>query len=113
MMGTSQSNEKRRVLVVDDEEINRKMLTIVLDKYGYASDTATNGLEALERTRECPPDLILLDIMMPVMDGFEACRRLKDDPATKHIPVVIVTALADRDAKIKGLDAGANDFLAK
>lgn len=106
-------NEKKRVLIVDDEENNRKLLALLLTNYGYAFDTAKNGMEALQKTREFSPDLILLDIMMPGMSGYEVCRRLKEDPSTQHIPVVMVTALDDEESRIKGLEASANDFLSK
>ncbi len=109
----SEENGKRKVLVVDDEEMNRKMFSFILEKSGYCCDTALDGQEALDRARAGAPDLVLLDVMMPRMDGFEACRRLKQDPATQRIPVVMVTALADRDARMTGLNAGANDFLTK
>ena len=108
-----QESAKRKVLVVDDEEMNRKILSFMLDSYSYTSDTATNGKEALEKVTSFGPDLIFLDIMMPQMDGFEVCRRLKTDPATRHIPIVMVTAMADRDARIRCLEAGANDFITK
>lgn len=102
-----------KILVVDDEPRNLKLMGAMLKKFGYTFETAKNGLEALEKTEEYSPDLILLDIMMPQMDGYEVCKRLKEDDETKHIPVVMVTALADRDAKIRGLEVGANDFLSK
>jgi len=102
-----------KILIVDDEERNLKLLDVMLSNYGYASETAKNGIEALEKTQSYKPDLILLDIMMPEMDGYETCRRLRENPETQHIPIVMVTALADRDSKIRGLEAGANDFLTK
>ncbi|MCL4475619.1 MAG: response regulator [Nitrospirae bacterium] len=105
--------KKPKILIVDDEERNLKLMVAILTNYSYAFETAKNGLEALEKTKAFVPDLIFLDIMMPEMDGYEACRRLKEDPLTRHIPVVMVTALTDRESRIKGLEAGANDFLAK
>ncbi len=108
-----QESTKQKVLIVDDEETNRKVLSFMLDNYGYAFDTSVNGQEALEKARSFMPDLIFLDIMMPVMDGFEACRRLKSDPATQHIPIVMVTAMADRETRIRCLEVGANDFITK
>lgn len=107
------TKKKPKILVVDDEEKNLKLMGGILTNYGYVFETAKNGLEALEKTKEISPDLILLDIMMPEMDGYEVCRRLKECPSTQHIPVVMVTALGDRDSRIKGLDVGANDFLTK
>ena len=106
-------DKKQRILIVDDDEKNIKLLGNLLEYYSYNYKAAKNGIEALEKTKTYNPDIIILDIMMPEMDGYEACRRLKSDPATHHIPVVMVTALADTDSKIKGLNAGANDFLMK
>jgi putative two-component system response regulator len=105
--------KKPKILIVDDEERNRKLMSAILKNYDYAFETAKNGLEALEKTEKFKPDLIFLDIMMPEMDGYETCRILKKDTETQHIPVVIVTALMDRGALLKGLEAGANDFLLK
>ena len=102
-----------KILIVDDEEKNVKLIIAILKNYGYEFETAKNGLEAIEKTKAFAPDLILLDIMMPEMDGYEACRRLKENSETQHIPVVMVTALADRDSRIRGLESGANDFLTK
>ncbi|MBP7865841.1 MAG: response regulator [Acidobacteria bacterium] len=79
----------------------------------YECVSARNGMEALEVVKSFRPDLIFLDLMMPEMDGFETCRRLKTNPQTQHIPVVIVTSFTDRDSRIKGLETGANDFLTK
>ena len=106
-------SKKPKVLIVDDEENNLNLISALLSNNGYLYDTARNGLEALEKVKEYSPDLILLDILMPKMDGYEVCRRLKDDLLTQHIPVIMVTALFDRDSRIKGLEAGANDFLTK
>jgi putative two-component system response regulator len=106
-------NKKQKILIVDDEPMNLKVISFMLESYGYEYDTATNGKEALDKTKSFSPDLIILDVMMPVMDGYEACKRLKEDPLTCRIPVVMVTALADKDAKLQGLKAGADDFLTK
>lgn len=105
--------KKLKILIVDDDEKNLKLMSAMLTGYGYSLEMATNGMEALRKTKEYLPDLILLDIIMPELDGYEVCKRLKGDPLTQNIPVVMVTALADRDSKIKGLEAGANDFLTK
>jgi len=102
-----------RILVVDDIETNRRLLEARLSAEYFDVIEAADGAEAVRRAREDSPDIILLDIMMPGMDGFEACRILKADPATKHIPVVMVTALDQRGDRIKGLEAGADDFLTK
>jgi len=106
-------DKRPKILIVDDEEKNVKLIIAILKNYGYSFETAENGLEAIEKAEKFSPDLILLDIMMPEMDGYEACRRLKENPETQHIPVVMVTALADRESRIKGLESGANDFLTK
>jgi len=105
--------KKQKILIVDDDEKNLKLMSALLTGYGYSFETAINGIEAFRKTKEFSPDLILLDIIMPEMDGYEVCRRLKRDPSTQHIPVVMITALADRDSRINGLEAGANDFLTK
>ncbi|HWR59889.1 MAG TPA: HD domain-containing phosphohydrolase [Thermodesulfovibrionales bacterium] len=104
-------NEK--ILIVDDEEPNVRMLINWLVPLGYDIDTAANGTEAVQKTKEYRPDLIILDIMMPEMDGYEACVLIKADPETKNIPVIMVTALHDREARLKGLSVSANDFLSK
>ena len=104
-------NEK--ILLVDDEEANLKLLAQWLIPLGYAIELAANGEEAVQKARESRHDLIILDLMMPVMDGYEACRILKEEPETKNIPVIMVTALNDRESKLKGLSVFANEFLSK
>ena len=109
------NEEKRhaRILVVDDEDRNRRLLAAMLEAEGYAALEAAGGAQALELARESPPDLVLLDIMMPGMDGYEVARQLKADAATKTIPVVMVTALDDRESRLRGLKAGAEEFVTK
>lgn len=102
-----------RILVVDDVEPNVRLLEAKLTLEYYEVLTATDGATALEIAAAERPDIILLDVMMPGMDGFETCRRLKADPVTKHIPVVLVTALDGREDKMKGLAVGADDFVTK
>jgi two-component system cell cycle response regulator len=102
-----------RILVVDDIEANIRLLEAKLSADYYDVLTATSGPEALAVAAAEEPDIILLDVMMPGMSGFEVCRRLKDDNATRHIPVVLVTALDGRDDRIQGLEAGADEFLTK
>jgi len=104
-------NEK--ILIVDDEESNLMLLTQWLMPLGYNLDLALNGEEAVQKTRAGRPDLVILDIMMPVMNGYEVCTLIKEDPETKNIPVIMVTALHDRESKLKGLSVAANDFLSK
>jgi adenylate cyclase len=101
------------VLVVDDEEQNRILLRDPLEARGFHVKEAQNGAEALEAIAERLPDVILLDLMMPGMDGFEVCRRLKSNSATAPIPILIVTALSERKERLMGIEAGANDFLNK
>ncbi|MFN7388979.1 PleD family two-component system response regulator [Brevundimonas sp.] len=102
-----------RVLVVDDVDANGRLLEAKLTIEYYEVLTASDGPTAIRVAAEQKPDIILLDVMMPGMDGFETCRRIKADPATSHIPVVLVTALDGREDRIVGLDAGADDFVAK
>ena len=102
-----------RVLVVDDILPNVKLLEAKLMAEYYEVVTALNGPEALKKAAEQNPDVILLDVMMPGMDGFEVCKRIKEDAATAHIPVIMVTALTDAEDRVKGLENGADDFLSK
>jgi putative two-component system response regulator len=104
---------QQKILIVDDDRSNLTLISGLLKNYSYACETAGNGIEALEKTESFNPDLIILDIMMPEMDGYEVCRRLRGNYRTEHIPVVVVTALEDKDSKIKSLNAGASDFLTK
>ena len=102
-----------KILIVDDEPFNVDLLEQELEDLGYVTVAATNGQEALDKVAAETPDLILLDIMMPVMDGFSACRRLKENDETRLIPVVIMTALDGLEDRIRGIEAGADDFLTK
>ena len=102
-----------RILVVDDVDVNVRLLEAKLTVEYYDVLTCNDGVTALALAAEHQPDLILLDVMMPGMDGFETCRRLKAEAATRHIPVVLVTALDGRQDRIRGLEAGADDFLTK
>src|SRR6201985_2297751 len=102
-----------RILVVDDIEANVRLLEAKLSAEYYEVLTACDGPTALAMAAAEKPDIILLDVMMPGMDGFSVCRRLKDDAETRHIPVVLVTALDGRADRVAGLEAGAGDFLTK
>lgn len=101
------------VLVVDDVPANVKLLEAKLTNEYYDVITAKDGFECIEQTKARKPDLILLDVMMPGIDGFETCRRLKQDPDVSHIPVVMVTALSEPSDRVAGLEAGADDFITK
>ena len=102
-----------KILIVDDEIKNQRLLDLLLGAEGYARQFASNGSEALASVLNDPPDLILLDIMMPDMDGYEVARKLKGEPTTSNIPIIMLTAQLDNAARIKGLDAGAEEFLTK
>lgn len=102
-----------RVLVVDDILSNVKLLEAKLTAEYFEVASAFNGLQALAKVEEQPPDIVLLDVMMPGMDGFEVCRRIKQNPKTAHLPVVMVTALDQPADRVAGLEAGADDFLTK
>jgi CheY-like chemotaxis protein len=101
------------VLVVDDEEQNRAQLRDPLEARGYEVEEAESGLQALQKIATRPPDVVLLDLMMPKMDGFEVCRLLRKDARTGHLPILMVTALSDRGDRLLAIHAGANDFLNK
>ncbi len=101
------------ILIVDDEPFNRKLLETMLRPEGYATASVASGEEALAFIAMRPVDLILLDVMMPGMDGYEVARTLKASAATSNIPIILVTAHSDHSARLAGLDAGAEDFLTK
>jgi signal transduction histidine kinase len=102
-----------RVLIVDDQEANRLLLRDLLESQGHEVAEAVDGLDALQRVADAAPDVVLLDVGMPGIDGFEVCRRLKAAPATASIPVLLVTALSQRDQRLLGIGAGANDYITK
>jgi PAS domain S-box-containing protein len=106
-------HHQARVLIVDDERHNRQLLEVMLAPEGFVLLTAASGEEALAIVAQQPPDLILLDIMMPGMDGYQVAAKIKGDPATENIPVIMVTALDDRNARMLGLSAGAEEFLSR
>lgn len=101
------------VLIVDDDETARETLVAMLEGEGYELPLAKDGIAALRRLEKLRPDLILLDIMMPGMDGFEVCRRIRATPALAEVPIIVLTALDDQDSLLKAIEAGADDFLSK
>jgi putative two-component system response regulator len=101
------------ILIVDDEPAGRDTLEAILASEGYHLEMAENGFQALQKTRQLYPDVILLDVMMPGMTGFEVCQTIRNDYKIAEIPIIIVTALDDRDALLRGLESGADDFITK
>lgn len=106
-------NSSAKILIVDDTEDNLEILKDILTINGYSVQTARRGDEALRRIRECSPDLILLDILMPGMDGFDVCRHLKADDDTRDIPVIFVSAMTDIESKVRGFKLGGVDYINK
>ena len=104
--------DQPRLLIVDDAPQNLRLLNGLL-RGNYRVSVAVSGREALELATARPPDLILLDVSMPEMDGFEVCRRLKAAPATREIPVIFVTGLTEEEGRSRGIEAGAADFIVK
>lgn len=101
------------VLIVDDEYAGRETLQSVLEGEGYQIEMAENGMQAIEKAKKLLPDVILLDVMMPGMTGFEVCQRIRNDPEIAEIPIIVLTALDDRDSLLTALKAGADDFISK
>jgi len=101
------------VLIVDDEFAGRQTIESVLEGEGYRLEMAENGAQAIERAKSLLPDVILLDVMMPGMTGYEVCERIREDPQVAEIPIIILTALDDRESMLKALKAGADDFISK
>jgi len=118
--GAKNSNEtseqrarlKAKVLIVDDEEVNIRVIEAYLNNE-YDITTAQNGREAMEKISQGKPDIVLLDIMMPIITGYDVCKSIKENDATRFIPVVIITALCGSEAKIKAIEIGADDYLTK
>ena len=102
-----------KVLIVDDEYIGRETLQSILEGEGYELEMAENGFQAIEKAKKLLPDVILLDVMMPGMTGFEVCQRIRSDPQIAEIPIIILTALDDRESLLNALKAGADDFISK
>jgi CheY-like chemotaxis protein len=106
-------SEKKKILLADDEEDIKSVVTLFLQSKGYEIITAYDGLSALDMARTEKPDLILLDVMMPVVNGYEVCSRLKADEELRDIPVVMLSAMAQSESVDKGLSAGAVDYIVK
>ncbi len=104
---------EQHILVVDDSEPNLMLLRSILNLDGYRVDTVLSGPEALDLARSEPPDLVLLDVMMPEMSGYDVCRCLKADERTAHVPIIFLTALGDVPERVTGLEAGGDDYIAK
>jgi len=102
-----------RVLIVEDEPDIRELVVHHLKREGYQVSAAASGEEALRQVQAAPPDLVLLDLMMPAMDGLEVCRRLRQDPATASLPIVMLTAKGDEIDRVLGLEIGADDYVVK
>ncbi|MGA2504580.1 MAG: response regulator [Anaerolineales bacterium] len=103
----------KKVLLIDDDEMLRKMTGILLSKQGFEVIAVENGAKGLQQLKVMLPDIILMDVMMPDMDGFTACREIRANPATAHIPIIMLTALDNAENKVKGFEGGADDYLSK
>jgi DNA-binding response OmpR family regulator len=104
---------RKKVLIVEDDPDLVELLSFNLRASGFAVGTATDGLDAIKKARSIIPDLILLDLMLPELDGFGVCEILRRDPATAGIPIIMVTAMSSQFARLAGMEAGANDFITK
>ena len=110
---TTDNLPKSRVLIVDDQALMRNHMNRLLKEEGYDLFFAEDGLEAVEKVNTVLPDLILLDVRLPGIDGFEVCKRVRSNPVTADIPIIMVTAFDDRTARLRGIEAGADDFIPK
>jgi DNA-binding response OmpR family regulator len=104
---------RKKILVVEDEAEFLKLLRLRFKEEGFAIATATNGIDAVKKARSLMPDLILLDVMLPELDGFAVCEILRNDSATASIPIIMVTGLAGQMSRCAGIDSGATDFVTK
>lgn len=113
MTGPNDKQDQATILIVDDNRQNLELLQAYLEDLDCRTITATDGLEALRLVKAVRPDVVLLDVMMPQISGFEVCKRIKTDPITSHIPVIMVTALNEFGDIERGLDCGTDDFVSK
>ena len=104
---------KPRVLIVDDDPDALRLIEYIFDRAGYEAHLAANGPEALSEVNEVKPDLVILDVMMPDVSGLEVCQRLRAQPATAHLPIIMLSAKNQVDDKVDGFDAGADDYVSK
>lgn len=104
---------KKTILVIDDTELMQMLIKDTLENEGYSVVTASNGMDGINKVREEKPDLVLLDIVMPIMDGFEVCKILRDDESNNLTPIIMLTAQDDEEDKLKGLELGADDYILK
>ena len=102
-----------KILVVEDDPDARKVLSLILKLDGFGAEVASSGPEAIQMLSEALPDLVLLDVMMPDMDGYEVCAWIRANPSTAHLPVVMLSGKADPESVARGLEVGANEYLAK
>ncbi|MDY6958657.1 MAG: response regulator [Halobacteriota archaeon] len=107
------ADDRTKILIVDDEIDSLKSLKMALEFEGYAVVEAMNGPSAMDMVHSEHPDLVLLDLMMPVMDGYEVCQKLKEDSMTSHVPVIMLTCVSEVDNKIEGIEVGADDYVTK
>src|SRR5690606_2717229 len=104
---------KKKILIIEDTEFMKKLISDVLKEAGYEVVTASSGEEGLQKVREEKPDLVLLDVVMPGMDGFEVCRILREDESNNLMPIIMLTAQENEDHKLEGLELGADDYIIK
>ena len=104
---------RRKILVVEDNPDQLELIRLILEKAGFAIGTAANGTDALIKTRSISPDLIILDLMLPGLNGFDICETLRKDPLTASVPIVMLTGLCSEFGRLAGLESGANEFLTK
>ena len=104
---------RRKILVVEDDADQLELIRLVLEKAGFATGTATNGSDALVKTHSISPDLIVLDLMLPGLNGFDICETLRKNPLTASVPIIMLTGLCSEFGRLAGLESGASDFLTK